>query len=66
MWYLNLVANPQVDVQVGAERFRARARTATPDEKPVLWKTMAEIWPEYDRYQARTTRDIPVVILERA
>jgi deazaflavin-dependent oxidoreductase (nitroreductase family) len=65
-WYLNLVDAPEVELQVGAERFPARARTATPEEKPGLWRLMASIWPEYDRYQARTTRDIPVVILERA
>jgi deazaflavin-dependent oxidoreductase (nitroreductase family) len=64
-WYLNLTANPEVDVQVGAERFTARARIATPEEKPRLWRLMASMWPDYERYQARTKRDIPVVILER-
>ena len=64
-WYLNLVDDPEVELQVGAERFPARARTATPEEKPGLWRLMASIWPEYDQYQARTTRDIPVVILEQ-
>ena len=64
-WYRNLEANPDVDVQVGAERFPAKARTATEEEKPSLWSTMASIWPAYDDYQARTDRNIPVVILER-
>jgi deazaflavin-dependent oxidoreductase (nitroreductase family) len=64
-WYLNLDANPEVFVQVGAEKFTARARTATKDEKPRLWKIMTTIWPDYDQYQARCARDIPVVILER-
>jgi deazaflavin-dependent oxidoreductase (nitroreductase family) len=64
-WYDNLVAQPAVQVQVMADRFTARARTATPAERPVLWKTMATIWPPYDDYQARTTREIPVVVLER-
>lgn len=64
-WYLNLAEEPEVRVQVGAERFTARARTATPEEKPELWRTMAEIWPAYDEYQTKTTRDIPVVLLER-
>jgi deazaflavin-dependent oxidoreductase (nitroreductase family) len=64
-WYLNLAENPEVELQVGAERFPARARTATTKETPRLWRLMASIWPEYDRYQTRTTRDIPVVILER-
>jgi deazaflavin-dependent oxidoreductase (nitroreductase family) len=63
-WYLNLVENADVYVQVGEEKFPARARTATSRQKPRLWRTMASIWPEYDRYQARTDRDIPVVILE--
>jgi deazaflavin-dependent oxidoreductase (nitroreductase family) len=64
-WYENLVANPVVRVQVMADRFKARARTATPAERPALWKTMAAIWPPYDEYQQRTAREIPVVILER-
>jgi deazaflavin-dependent oxidoreductase (nitroreductase family) len=64
-WYLNLVERPEVHVQVGSETFAARARTAGPDEKPRLWKLMTGIWPDYDSYQARTDRDIPVVVLER-
>jgi|GraSoiStandDraft_36_1057302.scaffolds.fasta_scaffold251987_2 deazaflavin-dependent oxidoreductase (nitroreductase family) len=65
-WYENLSARPDVTVQVMADRFKARARTASAAERPALWKTMAAIWPPYDEYQARTTREIPVVILERA
>lgn len=61
----NLVAHPGVQVQVMADRFSARARTATAVEKPALWKTMTSIWPPYDEYQTRTPREIPVVILER-
>lgn len=64
-WYQNLVAQPVVQVQVMADRFSARARAATAAEKPALWKTMTSIWPPYDEYQARTPREIPVVILER-
>lgn len=64
-WYLNLVANPEVEVQVKADRFPARARVATAEEKPALWETMAKIWPAYNDYQERTKRDIPVVIIER-
>ena len=64
-WYRNLQANPEVQVQVGGERFPARARTATGDERSRLWKLMAEIWPAYDQYQTKTSREIPVVILER-
>jgi deazaflavin-dependent oxidoreductase (nitroreductase family) len=64
-WFQNLAADPNVSVQVGEERFEALARTATPRQKPRLWRLMASIWPEYERYQTRTTRQIPVVILER-
>lgn len=64
-WYENLTARPDVAVQVMAERFAARARTASGAEKPALWKTMAAIWPAYEEYQARTTREIPLVIIER-
>lgn len=63
-WYLNLEANPEVQVQVGAEKFTARARTATEQEKPELWRTMTEIWPDYDQYQTLTDRPIPVVVLD--
>jgi deazaflavin-dependent oxidoreductase (nitroreductase family) len=64
-WYRNLEADPGVDVQLLGDRFRARARTATAEERPELWRTMATIWPAYDRYQERTDREIPVVVLER-
>jgi deazaflavin-dependent oxidoreductase (nitroreductase family) len=64
-WYVNLSEEPEVDVQVGDERFRARARTATDEEKPELWREMVGRWPAYDEYQRRTDRDIPVVVLER-
>jgi deazaflavin-dependent oxidoreductase (nitroreductase family) len=63
-WYLNLVANPQVELQVGPERFPAVARDATPEEKPRLWQIMTKIWPDYDRYQSATERQIPVIVLE--
>lgn len=64
-WYLNLRENPDVEVQVKGDRFTARARTATPEEKPELWSIMTEEWPPYDEYQQRTDREIPVVVLER-
>lgn len=65
-WYLNLLAQPEVEVQVRGDRFRAHARTATPEEKARLWPEMTRIWPDYDQYQTKTSRDIPVVILERS
>jgi deazaflavin-dependent oxidoreductase (nitroreductase family) len=64
-WYVNLVADPEVLVQVKGDRFAAHARTATAEEKPELWKTMTAAWPDYDQYQRRTEREIPVVILTR-
>ncbi len=65
-WYHNLVANPEVELQVKADKFRARARTAEGDERDRLWRDMNQIWPHYDEYQAKTERVIPVVVLERA
>jgi deazaflavin-dependent oxidoreductase (nitroreductase family) len=64
-WYLNLQAHPEAQVQVKADRFAALARTAGPEEKPALWQTMTTLWPDYDAYQQRCAREIPVVILER-
>ncbi|MEU1734376.1 nitroreductase family deazaflavin-dependent oxidoreductase [Streptosporangium sp. NPDC020145] len=64
-WYLNLSEDPAVAVQVGPDRFTARARTATEEEKPPLWRLMTSIFPLYDKYQAEAPRDIPLVILER-
>jgi len=64
-WYLNLTANPEVTVQIKDEVFTAKARNATAGERPGLWRQMAEVWPDYDNYQARTDREIPVVVLER-
>jgi deazaflavin-dependent oxidoreductase (nitroreductase family) len=64
-WYLNLTDRPEVEVQVKDERFHAKARTAQGEERERLWRLMARIWPGYDQYQRRTSRQIPVVILER-
>jgi deazaflavin-dependent oxidoreductase (nitroreductase family) len=65
-WYVNLEADPDVEVQVLGDRFRARARTATAEERPRMWEEMRSHWPDYHAYQARTDREIPVVVLERA
>jgi deazaflavin-dependent oxidoreductase (nitroreductase family) len=64
-WYLNLSENPEVMVQIWGERFTARARTATSTEKQVLWEQMTSDWPAYEEHQRNTTREIPVVVLER-
>lgn len=65
-WYLNLQAHPEVTVQIKGESFAAVARDATPEEKPAMWQQMVEVWPDYDNYQKKTDREIPVVVLERA
>lgn len=64
-WYLNLQAHPQVQVQIKADRFKARARTATGAEREALWKQMVGIYPRYVDLQQKTTREIPVVVLSR-
>ena len=64
-WFLNLEADPEVGVQIKGDVFRARARVATPEEKPEMWRTMVGHWQYYDRYQEMTEREIPVVVLER-
>ena len=63
-WYRNLEADHDVRVQVKADRFGARARDASPEEKPAMWRTMTGAWPAYDDYQEKTEREIPVVVLE--
>jgi deazaflavin-dependent oxidoreductase (nitroreductase family) len=64
-WYLNLLANPEVKVQVKADKFPAKARTADAEERAKLWPVMTKVWPDYDEYQKKTDREIPVVVLER-
>lgn len=66
VWYLNLTANPKVQVQVGPDRFSATARTAAADERDQLWPQFVEMYPGYAGYQKKTGREIPVVLLERA
>jgi len=64
-WYLNLVENPEVGVQIKAEKFKARARRAEGEERAKLWEKLAAVWPDYNEYLKKTDRDIPVVVLER-
>lgn len=64
-WYLNLSANATVDVQVAHDKFKAKAETVPEGElRDQLWEIMAEIWPSYNEYQAKTERKIPVVLLK--
>jgi deazaflavin-dependent oxidoreductase (nitroreductase family) len=66
-WFLNLEADPDaVEVQVKGDRFKARPRIANDEEKPQMWQKMVAAWPDYDRYQEKTDRTIPIVVLERA
>ena len=62
-WYKNLTANTDAQIQVRGEHLDVRARTADEEEKPRLWGIVAAQWPNYDVYQTRTTRVIPVVVL---
>ncbi|MGA8331725.1 MAG: nitroreductase family deazaflavin-dependent oxidoreductase [Mycobacterium sp.] len=62
-WFLNLQAKPEADIQVKADTFPVVARAASATEKPRLWKIVTDVWPNYDVYQSRTDRDIPVVVL---
>jgi deazaflavin-dependent oxidoreductase (nitroreductase family) len=64
VWYLNVVADPDVSLQDGAELKDYRARVADGDEKAEWWKRATEVWPDYDEYQAKTDRAIPLVVLE--
>jgi len=63
LWYRNLVATPDVEVTIGTTTRRMSARTATPEEKESYWPKLTAMYPDYGDYQARTTREIPVVIL---
>ena len=63
-WYFNLSDDPEVEIQVGDEVMPARAATAEGEDRDPLWRQMAGIWPDYDNYQARTQRVIPIVTLE--
>ena len=63
-WYRNLLANPEVEVQVGTKKVKARARTATGEERTRLWQDALKFWPPYADYQKKTEREIPVVVLD--
>jgi deazaflavin-dependent oxidoreductase (nitroreductase family) len=63
-WFRNLEANPETFIQVKDQKIPVRARVATAQEKPAMWKHMTEVWPDYDDYQRKTNREIPVVVLE--
>jgi len=64
-WFQNLQAHPEAKIEVRGEAVPARASVAEGEERERLWSLMAEVWPAYDDYQAKTDRKIPVVVLER-
>ena len=64
-WYLNLLAHPEVTVEVGSEKFETTVRILTGDEREQAYKRAAAVFPPYAEYQKRTAREIPVIALER-
>ena len=66
LWYLNLRAIPLADVTIGRETRKVRARDAEGEEREQLWRALADLYPGYDRYAQKTSRRIPVVVLELA
>ncbi|MDP1964569.1 MAG: nitroreductase family deazaflavin-dependent oxidoreductase [Reyranella sp.] len=64
-WYRNLMANPDVEIQVGTAKMKARARVASGEERAKLWKEGVVFWPPYADYQVKAgSREIPVVVLD--
>jgi proline iminopeptidase len=63
-WYKNILANPEVELQVGTKTLKARARTASGAERQKLWDQSLTWWPPYADYQKKTQREIPVVVLD--
>ena len=64
-WYRNLAVNPDVGVVINGETRALRARTASAEEKAALWPRIVAAYPNYDMYQRKSSREIPVVICER-
>lgn len=63
-WYKNILADPEVEIQVGTKKLKARARTANGAERKQLWEKALDFWPPYADYQKKTEREIPVVVLD--
>jgi deazaflavin-dependent oxidoreductase (nitroreductase family) len=66
VWYHNVLAHPQVELQDRTEKWDMVAREVTGDEKALWWERAVAVWPDYAAYQAKTDREIPVIVLERA
>ena len=65
-WYLNLRSNPSATIRIGSRELAVSAETAAPEERARLWSRATQMYPQYDGYQAKTKREIPVVILTPA
>ena len=65
-WFRNLVANPDVTVEIGTERYAGHARVAAGAERDRLFRAQADRMPNFDEYASKTSRTIPVVVIERA
>lgn len=65
-WYHNLLAHPETTIEVGTQTHRVRARVAAPAERQEIYTLQAQVSPGFAEYQAKTTRTIPVVVLESA
>lgn len=65
-WFLNVRGNPGATIQIGSRRLAVNAETAPPEERARLWALATQMYPQYDSYQAKTSREIPVVILTPA
>ena len=63
-WFHNLVANPDVEVEVGTDRYPAKARVATGEERERIWSAQKEAFPQFAEYEEKTSREIPVVVIE--
>ena len=64
-WYHNLLADPSATVEVGGETYAVKARVAAGDERERIWSTQKERYPGFADYEQKTSREIPVVVLER-
>ena len=65
-WYYNIVADPELTIEVGTEKFKVRAKVADEPERTRLYNKMVEMMPGFDDYRKKTTRKIPVIVLARA
>ncbi len=63
-WWLNLQTNPQAEVEIGSQKLRVTARQVNAEERQRLWPLLVDMYPDYAEYQKKTTREIPVVILQ--